>query len=182
MMTSNKQIKIRKAVDIDLPQITDIYSAIHTEEEEGHAVIGWKRGIYPIRNTAYSALQREELFVLEDECEVVASAIINQTQVPEYSICRWKYAAPAEKVMVLHTLVVDPRKKGYGYGTAFVSFYEQYAQERNCPFLRMDTNAINLTARKLYAHLGYEEVGIVDCTFNGLSGVHLVCLEKKINL
>ena len=175
-------MKIRKAVETDLPQINEIYSALHTEEEEGRATIGWKRGIYPVQDTAYAALQRGELFVLEDGDEVVASAIINQTQVPEYSICHWKYTAPAEKVMVLHTLVVAPRKKGYGYGTAFVSFYEQYAQEHDCPFLRMDTNAINLAARKLYARLGYEEAGIVNCTFNGLPDVHLVCLEKRINL
>lgn len=44
----------------------------------------------------------------------------------------------------------------------------------------MDTNAKNTAARRLYARLGYKEVGIVDCTFNGIAGVKLVCLEKKI--
>lgn len=33
-------MKIRKAVETDLPQINEIYSALHTEEEEGHAGIG----------------------------------------------------------------------------------------------------------------------------------------------
>ena len=27
---------------------------------------------------------------------------------------------------------------------------------------------------------GYKEAGVVDCTFNGIEGVHLVCLEKYI--
>ena len=44
----------------------------------------------------------------------------------------------------------------------------------------MDTNSKNQAARKLYAHLGYWESGIVDCSFNGIPGVALVCLEKKL--
>jgi hypothetical protein len=44
----------------------------------------------------------------------------------------------------------------------------------------MDTNIINMRARKMYANLGYDEVGVVDCVFNGISGVKLVCLEKYL--
>lgn len=44
--------------------------------------------------------------------------------------------------------------------------------------MRLDTNAKNARARKLYKSLGYEEVGIVDTTFNGIVGVELVLLEK----
>ena len=44
----------------------------------------------------------------------------------------------------------------------------------------MDTNALNLPARRLYKHLGYREVGIVPTTFNGIPGVQLVLLEKHL--
>ena len=44
----------------------------------------------------------------------------------------------------------------------------------------MDTNEINTVARKLYKRLGYKEVSIVPCVFNGIPGVNLVCLEKRI--
>ncbi len=46
----------------------------------------------------------------------------------------------------------------------------------------MDTNARNQAARALYARLGYQEPGIVDCVFNGIPGVQLVCLEKTLDL
>lgn len=80
-----------------------------------------------------------------------------------------------------HTLVVDPQIAGHGYGRAFVAFYEQYAKKHGCPYLRMDTNAINTAARRFYAKLGFRESGIVGCTFNGIPGVRLVCLEKKLD-
>ena len=44
----------------------------------------------------------------------------------------------------------------------------------------MDTNAVNTAARSLYAKLGYTEVGIVPCVFNGIPDVMLVCMEKLL--
>ena len=76
--------------------------------------------------------------------------------------------------------MVEPACSGKGYGTKFVAFYEDYARENGCPYLRMDTNARNKAARKLYAGLGYWEAGIMPCVFNGIPGVQLVCLEKKL--
>ena len=102
-------------------------------------------------------------------------------QVPEYRNADWRYAdVPENEIMVLHTLVVDPAVKGRGCGTAFVRFYEELARTTGRPYLRIDTNARNTPARALYARLGYTEAGIVAGTFNGIPGVELVCLEKKV--
>ena len=68
-------------------------------------------------------------------------------------------------------MVVDPDTLGKGYGTAFVDYYEKYALEHNCPYLRMDTNERNSGARKLDKKLGYTEADIVSCVFNGIEGV-----------
>ena len=171
---------IRKATKNDIDAIEKIYDKIHTEEEKGNVVIGWVRGIYPIREDAENSLNKNELFVFEDNNEIVASARINKEQAPEYKNAQWDYPAPDDEVMVLHTLVVDPDKKGKGYGTKFVSFYENYAKENRCKFLRMDTNALNKNARALYKKLGYKEVSIVPCDFNGIRGISLVCLEKYL--
>ena len=171
----------RKGRDTDVDRIAQIYELILMEQDKGISTIGWVRGIYPTKETALEMLSEEELFVLEDDGLLVAAGRINQKQVPEYADANWEYAdAPEDKIMVLHTLVVDPTCKGKGYGTEFVHQYEKYAKEQGCPYLRMDTNEINVPARRLYKHLGYQEVGIVPCRFNGIEGVQLVCLEKKV--
>ena len=172
---------IRRGTLEDIPQIAAIYDRILTEEETGRAVIGWVRGVYPTEQTALDSLNAGTLFVLEQDGDIAAAAKIDQNQVPEYAGASWRYPdVPPEQVMVLHTLVVDPGQSGKGYGTQFVRFYEQYALDHGCPCLRMDTNARNAAARRLYARLGYWEAGIVPCNFNGISGVQLVCLEKKL--
>lgn len=169
---------IRRAREEDVTAVARIYEKIIDAEEKGMGKTGWQRNVYPTEETAVEALTKGELFVMEDSGDVVASAKINREQVPVYSNCKWEYDAPDCEVMVLHTLVVDPDKSGNGYGTKFVSFYESFALENECRYLRMDTNEKNITARKLYNSLGYSEPGIVPCDFNGIEGVRLVCLEK----
>ena len=171
---------IRKATEKDLAAVEAIYDHIHAEEDAGRVTIGWITGVYPVRATAEAARARDDLFVYEADGEVLATAIINRTQVDAYAEGKWQYDAPQDQVMVLHTLIVDPGAAGRGIGKKFVAFYEQYAREHGCPYLRMDTNAKNRNARAMYKKLGFTEPDIVPCTFNGIPGVQLVLLEKKL--
>jgi len=171
----------RKATVQDLPAVGRIYEDTHTELEAGNLTIGWIRGIYPTAETAAQSLDLGELFVAEDRGEIVGTAVINQRQVDVYAQVQWEHDAPADQVMVLHTLVIAPQKFGAGYGRRFVEFYEQYAREQGCLYLRLDANRINEKARRLYNRLGYREVGDAPCEFRGLPDIHLVMLEKKLD-
>ena len=173
---------IRKATLDDLDAISAIYDAIHDREEAGLAVIGWNRAIYPTRTSGEAAILAGEMYVLEEEGRVLAAAKINQKQEESYAEGTWTHDASDSEVLVLHTLVVHPEAAGRGIGTRFVAFYEECAARMACPYLRMDTNARNAAARALYKKLGYIEVSIVPCVFNGIAGVNLVLLEKTLAL
>ncbi|MBQ0037892.1 MAG: GNAT family N-acetyltransferase [Clostridiales bacterium] len=172
---------IRKATENDIAAIAAIYEAIHDREEAGEITTGWLRGIYPTEQTAADSCRKgDEMYVLEEDGVIRAAGRINQEQGEEYKLCPWQYPATEQEVLVLHTLVVDPKWNGHGCATAFVAFYEDLARQMGCTCLRMDTNARNAIARRLYGHLGYAEPGIVPCVFNGIPNVQLVCLEKKL--
>lgn len=171
---------IRKAILSDISAVSEIYDAIHTAEEAGKTTIGWVRGVYPTEKTAEAALERGDLFVLEEEGRITGAAIINQSQCDGYETANWQYPAQDHEIMVLHTLVIDPATARRGYGKAFVGFYEKYARNHGCRFLRMDTNARNTRARAMYEKLGYREIGVIPTTFNGIEGVNLVLLEKAL--
>lgn len=56
--------KIIKAETIDdVESVSKIYDLIHQQEEAGIVSIGWKREIYPIRETALHAFEIGMLFV-----------------------------------------------------------------------------------------------------------------------
>ena len=170
---------IRPATADDIPAVAKLYDKIHAEERAGRTTTGWQAGIYPVQATAEAALARGELFVYDDG-QIRASYILNQTQVDVYAGAPWAVDAPDDRVMVLHTLVVDPAASGRGIGRTMVAYYEAFARAHGCADLRMDTNARNKAARHLYGKLGYREIGIVPCAFNGIPGVELVLLEKPI--
>ena len=171
---------IRPAAPEDISAVAAIFSEVHDAEAAGITTTGWLRDIYPVRATAEAALNRGDLFVQEDKGTIVGTAVINQIQVDVYEGAPWKHPAEAEQVMVLHTLAISPKAARQGYGKQFVAFYEDYARKLGCRYLRMDTNARNLTARAMYRKLGYQEIGIVPCVFNGIPDVSLVLLEKKL--
>jgi len=172
----------RKATEQDVAAIAGIYHDIHTLEEAGPRQVGWIRGVYPTEETACAAIEAGEMYVLEKDGAVVAAGKINKEQMPAYAEVSWEFKADDEQVMVLHTLVVSPKEGGKRYGKEFVAEYETMALQNGCPFLRIDTNAINLRARSMYKKLGYREAGIIPCVFCGIPNVDLVCLEKKIGM
>lgn len=171
---------IRKAAAADTAAIVALFDAIHTEEEAGRTTTGWLRGVYPTVKVVETGLSRDDLYVLEDDGVVVAVCRLNAEQVDCYFTAPWRYEAPPEQVFVLHTLVVDPQQKGKGYGSAFIAYYEDLARRLGCMVVRIDTNARNEKARRLYARLGYREAAVVPTVFNGIPGVQLVLLEKKL--
>ena len=174
-------MEIRKAGEQDLDAVESIYDAVHSAEEAGERIIGWERGVYPTRATAEAALARGDLFVLEEDGEILGTALINQIQVDVYAGAPWEYPAADREVCVLHTLAIMPAAARRGCGRRFVQFYEDYARARGWYELRMDTNVCNTAARALYRKLGYREIGIVPTEFNGIPGVDLVLLEKHLN-
>ena len=165
----------------DLPAIAAIYDDIHSLEEAGPKQVGWIRELYPTEDTARAAIEAGEMYVLEKDGAVVAAGKINKDQMPAYAQVSWQHEAEDEQVMVLHTLVVSPKAAGKGYGSEFVGEYEAMALQNDCPYLRIDTNAINSRARSMYKKLGYTEAGIIPCVFCGIPNVDLVCLEKRLS-
>ena len=171
---------IRKATLSDLDAVEQLYNELHDAKEAGLVPVIWQRGVYPTRETASSALDRDELFVLDNDGKIIGSAIINQTQYDFYADMPWKYETPDDQVCVMHTLMISPTEFGKGYARSFLDFYEKYAREHGCPELRIDTNERNTAARTMYRKHGYEEIGTVPTVFNGISGVNLVLLEKHL--
>ena len=171
---------IRRAAKEDIPAIAAIYDEIHTREEASETTTGWLRDVYPTRKTAEDAVARGDMFVLENGGNILGTGIINQIQVDVYADGKWQYPAADSEVMVLHTLIISRKTEEKGLGSDFLAYYEAFALEHGCRYLRLDTNARNKAARAFYKKHGYREIGIVPTVFNGIPGVDLVLIEKKL--
>lgn len=173
-------VTFRKATEKDIDAIAKIYDKIHKAEKKGTLTVGWEEGVYPVRKTAVDSLAKGELFTAEADGRTVGSAIFNHFQPQGYDRVKWQYEYDDEKILVMHTLTVDPDYGKMGIGSKFTQFYEEYAKENGCLALRIDTQGKNDAARKMYKKLGFREVGVTDVSFNGIPSVHLVLLEKNV--
>ncbi|MBR3334160.1 MAG: GNAT family N-acetyltransferase [Clostridia bacterium] len=171
---------IRKATEADLNGVLRLYDEMHDAQEAGLICTNWKRGIYPSRVTAIAALERNNLFVTEENGRIIGSGIINHAQLEIYAGAAWEHTVPDEQVCVLHTMMISPAESGKGHARDFLAFYEQYALEHSCPELRIDTSEINTPARAMYRKHGYHEIGIATQELNGIPNVSLVMLEKYL--
>ena len=154
--------------------------ALGCGSELGSSAARTARRIGLISRPLEGTLTRGDLFVAELDGPVAAAAVLNRIQVDVYAGAPWEFEAPDEEIFVMHTLVVDPAAGGHGLGRAFETFYEQEAARQGCRYLRIDTNVRNTRARRLYHSLGYKEISVAPCTFNGLSDIDLVLLEKAL--
>ena len=130
---------IRKATAADLSAVESIYNEIHDAEEKGLITTGWLKGIYPVRAVAESALQRDDLFVMEEDGILCGAALINQIQVDVYAGAPWKQDVPDDQVCVLHTLVISPKANGRGLGNDLFSSMRIMPAEtefRSCGWIR----------------------------------------------
>lgn len=174
-------MEIRKADYTDIDAIAEIYNAIHDEIEGGRYDMKWDRYLYPTRDWAVERVNAGDIYVMIDGGEVVASAVINHNPLPEYASGKWRQDVDYDKdVLVLHTLVVRPDKMHHGYATIMIRYYEDIAVSLGCHLLRLDTQAMNTPARRLYQKLGYTEMDRHPCFFKGLDNLDLLLIEKSI--
>ena len=172
---------VRKARQQDVSAIAAIYDKSIEYEDAHEKYSRWEKGVYPTQKTARTAYDNGTLFAVTDsEDNVVGTVILNHNQMEEYKQINWQFEAPDDKILVIHTLCISPDCSGKGFGAQTVEFAQQYAKEKGCTVVRLDTNEANKPANYLYQKLGFKFAGSIICLFQEIDYTVLNCYEKKI--
>lgn len=172
---------IRLARQEDLKQVVQIYEDVLTREEETVSYTNWRKNLYPTLEYAQEALEKNTLFVGEEN-GIYGSVVLNHIQPKEYEQIPWlTEVTNPEDVIVIHTLCLHPDAMGQGKGREFMKFCEEYAAEQGAKVIRLDTYEGNLPAAAMYTKLGYTYVGSTKFHFQGVIWEVLKCFEKAIS-
>lgn len=171
---------IRPAKTADIAAICAIYSEIFAKERAGENYTQWIEGVYPTAATAEKALAAGTMYVLEEGGEALASVILNSFQPAEYAEIPWLYPAEGKEALVIHTLCVSPRAAGRGLATKLIEFACGFAYGRGAKVIRLDTNAKNDPARRLYLRNGWRLAGSHRALHEGVLDTELVYLERAL--
>ena len=171
---------IRLANSNDVVAIAATYDQLFQHERQHGSTSNWQQGVYPSADSAKQAVQAGEMYVLEQQGEIVASMVLNRNQASEYRQMPWRYAADDAEVLVIHTLCIPPQQAGRGWASQMLAFAKDFAQTTQSRVIRLDTYAHNEPAKKLYQKHGFRIVGYADALLQGLIPEKLVFLEYAV--
>lgn len=171
---------IRKAVSADIEQIAKTYEALLIYEKNNGSNSNWQSGIYPTIGIPIEKVPEGSMYVLEEQGEICASMVLNQTQPIEYQQIDWQYCASANEISVIHTLCIPPQKAGKGYGNQMVQFAIEKSRELHCRAIRIDTWAGNKPAAALYKKNGFRFAGSAHILLQGLISEEQVFFELEL--
>ncbi|TWR25910.1 GNAT family N-acetyltransferase [Mucilaginibacter pallidiroseus] len=131
---------------------------------------------YPNPDVFESDIALNQLWVVEDDGNVVGVAAITTEQYAEYAQLGWDIN---EIAIVVHRLAVSPHFQGRGIAAALVAEADREAARRGIKLLRVDTNSQNKAIQKLFPKMGYDFGGEITLEFR--PGLSFYCYQKRLD-
>lgn len=136
---------IRRAVEMDIPRILQLYGQLNTTKlpgERDRSMDDYRRIFREIG--MFSGM---ELVVAEDGGEVVGSIVL--IIVPNLSHSGLPWA-------IVENVIVDQTRRGKGYGWDLMKYAEGRAREAGCYKIGLSSDNSRKEAHEFYRSLGYK--------------------------
>ena len=160
--------RIMRAVASDIDEIERLYDALIDHLVRGTNHPHWRKGIYPVRQTAEDALADGHLFVMKIGEEIAGTTVLSHRPEEAYAQLQWGIEADYADVIVIHTLAVHPHWMKRGIARELMIYAEQHARAGGMKAIRLDVVGDNAPAIALYEGCGYTFRGLFDLGIPGL--------------
>lgn len=168
-----EQLQITEAKPEELNEIHQMYrNAKVALEHKG--IYQWTDS-YPNRQIIEHDIKKGILFVLKNNDIIIGAINISEEQEVEYQTIKWQF--DANKVLVIHRLVVEPEQQRKGYARKLMDFAEQFARQESYTSIRLDAYSDNESVIAFYKKRAYYIRGNVYFP-NRTHPFH--CMEKAI--
>ncbi|WP_324024888.1 GNAT family N-acetyltransferase [Maribacter sp. BPC-D8] len=123
---------------------------------EANGIYQWTTD-YPSKAAFENDIERNELYVLQNDNEIVGCIVVSLFMDEEYTSVNWL----TENVNnhYIHRLAVHPNYQGKGFAQQLMDFAENFARENNAVSVRLDTFSQNKRNQKFYEQRGYTKLG-----------------------
>ncbi|RKE98735.1 GNAT family N-acetyltransferase [Ichthyenterobacterium magnum] len=146
---------IRKGVNQDIDAILQITNAC-AKHMIANSVFQWNES-YPNKVAFETDVNRGELYVLENNSEIIGCITISTLMDEEYKSVKW--LTPNKNNVYIHRLAIHPKHQGKGYAKQLMDYAEALAIENNYSSIRLDTFSKNKRNQKFYELRNYKQLG-----------------------
>lgn len=166
---------IRAAKVNEIPRILDFTQACGAVMR-ARGIFQWTPE-YPSRKAFSRDIERGELWVFEQEGQVIGTVVLSSHMDEEYRHVRWLTDNRANRY--IHRLAVDPAFQGRGIAQALMDFAETRAAAEGACSIRLDTFSRNSRNQRFYEQRGYTRLGAVY--FPSQSPYPFYCYERILS-
>ncbi|MDF0714916.1 GNAT family N-acetyltransferase [Muricauda sp. 334s03] len=162
---------IRHAKISEIPDILTITQACAIKMQE-NGIFQWNEH-YPTKEAFIKDIERDELFVLEENNSIQGTIVISTLMDEEYKPIQW--LTPNGNSTYIHRLSVHPDLQGKGLAQQMMDFAENYSKKSGFVSVRLDTFSQNKRNQHFYEQRGYQKLG--DIFFPKQSNHPFHCYE-----
>lgn len=146
---------IRPAKISEIPDILSITKACALKMQN-HGIFQWNEH-YPSKEAFVKDIQRNELYVIEENSIVLGTIVISIIMDEEYKPIQW--LTPNGNSSYIHRLSVHPDHQGKGLAQKMMVFAESHSKEKRYSSVRLDTFSLNKRNQRFYEQRGYRKLG-----------------------
>ncbi len=146
---------IRNATFTDIDAILKLTKAC-AEFMISNGVFQWNEH-YPNRLAFEHDVERGELFVLEQDKNIIGCIVISTLMDEEYIPIQW--LTKNENNVYIHRLAIHPNYQGKGLAQQLMDFAETTSRQHKMQSVRLDTFSQNYRNQKFYELRGYQRLG-----------------------
>lgn len=151
-------MELARKTDSDM--IFNLYQRVVEQVNQTNIKLGWNTEIYPNKEFIDTAIANSEMFIIKDDNNIIAAAVVNHNVNAEYDDIDWAIKGPKSIISTIHALAVLPEKRACKISYQFLSEIEDYCRQQGDKAIHLDVIDSNIPAYKLYIRNGYTEV---DC-------------------
>lgn len=112
---------------------------------------------YPSAAAFKNDISRNELYIYEQDNNIVGCIVISTFMDAEYNPILW--STPDDFNYYIHRLGVDPNYQKQGIARAMMDFAEALAKDKGAHAVRLDTFSQNKRNQRFYLNRGYSQLG-----------------------
>lgn len=149
-------MKLRLTTINDIEDVMAIINEAKSYFKE-QGIDQWQDG-YPNTDTIINDINNHEAYVLEDNGEVIATAMISKNIEPTYNYIEGKWLQN-NPYLVVHRIAIKNNQKGKGLAKVILD--EALKIHPNFPSIRMDTHDDNLSMQRFLIKYGFTYCGTI---------------------
>ena len=173
---------IRPATMQDHASIMDLYYEAADAMTNTPYDCCWRRGGHPSPAFVQSLIEQGDTLVAQQQQELVGAVAIDHDLGHDYGDLPWLVNTSADRVAVIHLLVIRQGSRGKGLSRALLRACMERARTTGMLTARLDATANNKPAIALYTSEGFVQVGAdaIDVGMEENPLVPFVVLEKPL--